>query len=113
MTRSPEKNPEVGIPLAGRARGIATLDKARAGMNMAWFSLPLWCGKKFIFGHVPIHDSARLAGWLQQQHYLFFSSSCCLRVLLAFELLTQYYAAQLNVHRHSFVVALAEDARRA
>jgi len=33
----------------------------------------------------------RLAGWLQQQHHLFFSTSCCLRVLLAFELLNQYY----------------------
>lgn len=33
----------------------------------------------------------RLAGWLQQQHHLFFSTSCCLRVLLAFELLNEYY----------------------
>ena len=38
----------------------------------------------------------RLAGWLQQQHHLFFSTSCCLRVLLAFELLNEYYAARLK-----------------
>eukprot|EP00439_Symbiodinium_sp_Y106_P041556 s4488_g5.t1 len=42
--------------------------------------------------HVASRHWTRLSGWLQQQHSLFFSSSCCLRVLLAFELLMHYYA---------------------
>ena len=43
----------------------------------------------------------RLSGWLQQQHSLFFSSSCCLRVLLAFELLMHYYVARLQESPHN------------
>ena len=53
----------------------------------------------------------RLSGWLQQQHSLFFSSSCCLRVLLAFELLMHYYVARLqdpprNLHTRCILLLL-------